>query len=219
MEGAEIAGTRRVFMSMTKRTRKRTRPPTVSTSTLKKSAAAMAPQCAFRNVFQGIVFPRRGAGSIPCSLRIRCIVERPRGRPRFSSAPRRRVYPQDGFSRAIVTSCRTLSTRFGARLPALRLWLPSYFAATLAIPAKDGLWPRERGDLREQSSPERLPLFGEKPALRIGEPKAAWAETRPQHAILSRQELDRIALAATNPAAEQQNEKLERRRKRHGRAR
>jgi hypothetical protein len=40
----------------------------VSTSTRKKSAAAMAPQCALRKVFHGIVFPRSGAGSMPCSM-------------------------------------------------------------------------------------------------------------------------------------------------------
>jgi hypothetical protein len=45
-------------------------PPMVSTS-LKKSAAAMAPQCAFRNVFRGTDFPRVGAGSMPRSLRTR----------------------------------------------------------------------------------------------------------------------------------------------------
>jgi hypothetical protein len=87
----------------------------------------------------------------------------------------------------------------------------------LAIPAEDGLGRRERGDLGQQSSPERPSLFGKKPALRIGEPKAAWAEARPQHAILSPQELDCLALAPTDPTAEQQNEELERRRKRHGR--
>jgi hypothetical protein len=59
----------------------------VRTSTLKKSAAAMASQCAFRNVFHGKVFPRNGAGSIPLSFRIRAIVERPKSRP--SSSVRR----------------------------------------------------------------------------------------------------------------------------------
>ncbi len=63
----------------------------MSTSTLKKSAAAMAPQCALRKVFQGIVLPRSGAGSMPCSLRMRWMVDRPRSKPRFSSAPRSRV--------------------------------------------------------------------------------------------------------------------------------
>ena len=65
--------------------------PRVSTSTLKKSAAAMAPQCALRKVFRGIVFPRSGAGSVPCSVRMRWMVDRPRSKPRFSSAPRSRV--------------------------------------------------------------------------------------------------------------------------------
>src|ERR1019366_3412584 len=59
------------------------------------------------NVFQGIVLPRSGAGSMPCSVRMRWMVDRPRSKPRFSSAPRSRVYPHDGFSRAIVSSCWT----------------------------------------------------------------------------------------------------------------
>jgi len=38
-----------------------------------------------------IVWPHSGAGSMPCSLRIRWMVDRPRPSPRFSIAPRRRV--------------------------------------------------------------------------------------------------------------------------------
>jgi hypothetical protein len=40
-------------------------------STLKKSAAAMTPQCTLRKVFQGMLLPRKGTGSIPCALRMR----------------------------------------------------------------------------------------------------------------------------------------------------
>ena len=60
---------------MMKSTKYRTNPTRVSTSTLKKSVAAIAPQCALRNVPHGIF--RSGAGSIPFSCRIRLIVLRP----------------------------------------------------------------------------------------------------------------------------------------------
>ena len=56
-----------------------------------KSAAAMGPQCPLRKVFQGIVLPRIGAGSMPCSVRMRWRVDGPRSKPRFSSASRSRV--------------------------------------------------------------------------------------------------------------------------------
>ncbi len=62
---------------MTKSTKYRTKPVRVSTSTLKKSVAAIAPQCAFRKVSHDIGCFRSGAGSKPFSTRIRLIVLRP----------------------------------------------------------------------------------------------------------------------------------------------
>jgi hypothetical protein len=46
----------------------------VSTSALKKSAAARPSPCAARNVFQGVFVPSSGTGSMPWSLRIALIV-------------------------------------------------------------------------------------------------------------------------------------------------
>ena len=83
--------TRRVLSRMTNKTKYRTRPRYVTTSTLKKSAAAIASQWTARNVFQSTVRPRVGAGSKPFSLRMRAIVERPSLNPTFFSAPRSRV--------------------------------------------------------------------------------------------------------------------------------
>ena len=68
--------TRLVVMSMKKRTWYRTSPKRVKTSTVKKSAAAMAPQWAARKVFHGMVRPRSGAGTIPRPLRILLMVLR-----------------------------------------------------------------------------------------------------------------------------------------------
>jgi hypothetical protein len=42
----------------------------------------------------------------------------------------------------------------------------------------------------------------------MGEPKTRGAEARAQHAVLGLQELDRLALSATDPAADKQNEEL-----------
>jgi hypothetical protein len=60
----------------------------VATSTEKKSIAAMAPQCALRNVAQDIRLRRSGAGSTPCCFKIRLIVVRPIPWPRLLRAPR-----------------------------------------------------------------------------------------------------------------------------------
>ena len=102
-------------------------PRHVRTSTVKKSVAAIAPQWALRNVFQAI--GRRPAGSIPFSTSSRLIVFRPTPYPRFMSAPRMRVYPQRGFSRAIRTISFWISPSIRGR-PGPLLELPSYFAAT-----------------------------------------------------------------------------------------
>ena len=60
--------TRRVFSSITKKTKYRRRPASVNTSTVNRSAAARPSQCVCRNVFQGMRRLRSGAGSIPWSV-------------------------------------------------------------------------------------------------------------------------------------------------------
>jgi hypothetical protein len=83
--------TRLVDRSMTKNTRYRTKPTRVHTSTVKKSAAAIASQCAFRNFDQGMCGSRSGAGPMPCSLNIRLTVDRETRCPIFDSSPTIRV--------------------------------------------------------------------------------------------------------------------------------
>jgi hypothetical protein len=76
---------------MAKNTWKRTRPPRLTASTVKKSAATIVPKCALMNVLHELRFRRSGAGSIPCSAKSRRIVLRPTSWLRFASAPRMRV--------------------------------------------------------------------------------------------------------------------------------
>ena len=68
--------TRLVERSMTKNTRYRISPTLVHTSTVKKSAAAIPSQCAFRNFDHGMCGNRSGAGPIPRSFRTRRTVDR-----------------------------------------------------------------------------------------------------------------------------------------------
>ena len=83
--------TRRVFSTITKKTKYRRRPARVSTWTVNRSAAARPSQCACRNVFHGVRWFRSGAGAIPWSCKIRFTVFRAMLRPRLASAPRIRV--------------------------------------------------------------------------------------------------------------------------------
>jgi hypothetical protein len=88
-----------------------TNPRHVQTSVVKKSAPAISPQCARRNVCHDV--ERSGTGEMPRDRRIRAIVDRPTSYPTFLSAPWIRVYPHVGFSAAI----RPTSWRISARTP------------------------------------------------------------------------------------------------------
>jgi hypothetical protein len=188
----------------------------VSTFTLKKSAAAMAPQCALRKVFQGIVLPRSGAGSMPCSVRMRGPSEleaqvlecasKPRVAPRRIFARHPRQQPRD----LVTSGWWTARTPAGPTSIILRRDL-------LAVPPKDGLRCRERCHLGQKPSAERLPPLREQPSLGIREAKTLGPEPGPQHAVLGAQVLDRFALAATDPASDQQNEEVKRSGGCHGR--
>ena len=105
-------------------------PWAVSTSTVKKSVAAIAPQWAFTKVLQGVRLSLAGAGSIPCSARMRFTVFLPTSWPMLARAHKSSYSPspQLEFSFAIVsTSSRIVSITRGR--PGPRRWLPSYFAA------------------------------------------------------------------------------------------
>ena len=81
--------TRREASSITKTVYNVTKPCQVQTSVVKKSAAAISPQCARRNVCHEV--GRSGTGGIPVARRIRAIVDRPTRCPMFLRAPWMRV--------------------------------------------------------------------------------------------------------------------------------
>jgi hypothetical protein len=49
----------------------------ITASTVKKSIPTITPRCALMNVAHDIRRPRSGAGSMPCSCKMRLIVFRP----------------------------------------------------------------------------------------------------------------------------------------------
>ena len=71
---------------------------------------------------------RCGAGSMPCSFKIRAIVDRLTVWRRFANAPWMRPYPQETFSLAMRTTSSWIVS-FTRGLPGPRLALPSYFLA------------------------------------------------------------------------------------------
>jgi hypothetical protein len=95
--------------------------------------------------------------------------------------------------------------------------LSSVSSDLLAVPPKDGLRRRKRRHLPQKLSAEGLSLLGAQPSLGIGEAKTLGPEPGAQHAVLGAQVLDRLALPATDPAGDQQNEELKRSGGCHGR--
>ncbi len=180
-------GTRRDFRfkknsAITKKTRYRWSPASVSTSTVNRSQAVRPSQCACRNVFQGMRRLRSGAGSIPWSCRIRFTVVRAISWPRFESAPRIRVYPHWGCSTAIRTTRAATSRRVIGR-PRPRRALPSYvWADQSPVPAENRVRRDDAGDLHRHAPSAFLAAHGQSTALGIGQakrPRAAGAPGGP----------------------------------------
>ena len=194
--------------AVTKKTRYRWSPASVSTSTVNRSQAVRPSQCACRNVFQGMRRLRSGAGSIPWSCRIRCTVVRAISWPRFESAPRIRVYPHWGIldrhpdhERGHVTSRhRPASTAAGAAVVCLGDQSP--------VPAENRVRRDDAGDLHQDAPSEFLAANGESTALGIGQAKRPRAQVLPEDPILLPEIRDQIVLVAVHPASERENEEL-----------
>ena len=194
--------TRRVSSSITKKTRYRLRPASVSTSTVNRSQAARPSQCACKNAFHGVRRARSGAGSIPWSCRIRLTVFRAMSWPRFASAPRMRVYPHGGFSTAtrqdhevghLAWRYRPTSTSAGAAVV-----LPGNQPP---VPAENRVRHDDAGDLRQNPPAEFLASHRESTALGVGQAKWTWAKLLPEDPILLPEIIDHVFLVAVHPAS------------------
>ena len=193
---------------MTKRTKYRTKPDRVSTSTLKKSVAAIAPQWAFRKVSHDIPFLR--IGSNPFSSRIRLIVFRPISCPRLSSAP----------SDSGVAPARVLSSHpedqvpdfdCSSRTAGLSALAPVVLSCDqLPVPSEQGVWCHQGLDLGEPFSADLLGLRGETSALLVGESQSFSAQLLPQGSVFLLEILGHVLLVATDPACEDQHQELQR---------
>src|SRR6266849_6526022 len=139
----------------------------VSTSTVKKSAAARPSQCAARNVFQGVFVPRSGAGSTPWSLRSLIVL-------RATSWPETLQPAAD----ACVAPGRVLGrhayhergdVRLGGRATgASRPGAVVLLGDEPPIPTGDGVGSHDSGDVREAASAEDLAFHGQTAPLVVG---------------------------------------------------
>src|SRR6266540_1484900 len=178
--------TRRVSMSMTKRTKWRTKPPSVSTSTVKKSVAEIEPRWAFKKVAHGIRRPRKGAGSRPCSRRMRLIVLRARTCPRL---PRTITDPR-------VAPGRVLGGEPDDELPKRRRRTRATNSAAssavvlggdeFTVPAQDRVGRHEPGELVQHAAAQHSALHREAAALVVGEPQLPATELLAEDAVAVR---------------------------------
>src|SRR6516162_3743477 len=159
----------------------------VSTSTVKKSAAARPSQCAARKVFQDIFAPRSGAGSMPWSLRIALIVLRATSGPTCFSPPRIRVYPQVRvLGRHAHDECGDV--RLSARATgAAALRAVIFLGHEPAIPPQDGVGCDDAGDGRQGAPAEDFALDGQAAPLVVGEAQASGWLRRPEAPVLLEQ--------------------------------
>ena len=174
------------------------------------SVAAMAPQCAFRNVLHGIRLRRSGAGSSPCSARMRFTVFLPTSCPRLRIAPQILVWPQLEFSRAILrTSSRIVCATRGR--PGPRRWVPSYFFAISFLYQRNKVLGVTRSEISFRPSLPNAFAFAARRrrwTLIIGETYATFTELLPENSILFLEVFDRILLGPADPPGKSQREEL-----------
>jgi hypothetical protein len=128
----------------------------VSTSTVKKSAAARPSQWAAKNVFQGVFVPRSGAGSMPWSLRIALIVLRDTAWPRRFTPPRMRCSPRSGSLGRYAYHERS-DIRLSARSTgASRLRAVVFLGDEPPIPMQNGVGRHDASDVGEAAPAENL---------------------------------------------------------------
>src|SRR5207237_1347721 len=160
------------------------------------------------NVAHDVFLPRRGAGSMPCSLRIRLMVLRPISCPPFLRAPRRRVYPSLNFRGHPDQDPHDLG------------WLPGATGAALgaavvllgdegAVPAEDCVRAGDACDIKQPFAAEFVSPFGETTSFRVGETDPT-AELLPEDPVLLLQVVDQAPLVACHPGRDPRGEELNR---------
>jgi hypothetical protein len=145
-------------------------PRGVQTSVVKKSARAISPQWARRDVRQDD--GRSGAGGIPWSFRTLATVLLATSWPRFFSAPLDPgVAPRGILGGHPHNQGRDLLHDPGTAWP-LQLERPLP-GDQLAVPPQDRVGRHQGGDLPQEPAPESSAFGGEAAALLVGQPEAA----------------------------------------------
>ena len=202
--------TRRVWMSMTKRTKYRARPASVSTSTVKKSVAAIESKWAFKKVAQGIRRRREGAGSTVLEedaldgVAGEDVSKVAQGvtNPRVAPARILRGEPDD----EVPKCCGRPRTTGSAPSSTVVLG-----GDELTVPAKNRVGRHKSGELVQRASAQHSALRREAPALVVGEPQLTATQLLAEHAVLFLQVVDHRDLAPVYPTGERHQQELQRR--------
>ena len=191
--------TRRDCSAITKKTRYRWSPASVSTSTVNRSQA-VRPSRRLQERLPGRRRLRSGAGSIPWSCRVRFTVVRSdlvaevRERPADPCVPPLGILDRHpDHARGHVTSRhRPASTAAGAAGVCLGDQSP--------VPAENRVRRDDAGDLHQDAPSEFLAAHGESTALGIGQAKRPRAQVLPEDPILLPEIRDSDRLGGGSPS-------------------
>jgi hypothetical protein len=154
---------------------------------VKKSAAAIASQCAARKLRHDV--GRSGTGPIPSFRKIVAIVDRATRCPRFFRAPLNpRVAPRRILPRHAHPELADLPEHAGA--PDGALGGGPFSRDQLTLPSQNRIRCHQRRHLRQDRSPQRVAPTRQTPALRVGQPQSASSDLRFENAVLLSQILN-----------------------------
>src|SRR5689334_12175450 len=191
----------RVARSMKNRTKKRFRPLHVQTSTLKKSAATIRPQCCARNSFQLVFRLRSGAGSMPCRRKISAIVltaslyPHMRKRALNTSVSPSAIFPSQADYLALHFFSDLRSTR--SALDGAIVFLGNQFA----VPVQQSVRHHQGVQLGERFATQNSGLHCQATSLIVAKPQSQLACLLAQHSVLFLQIFDHLLLALVHPSS------------------
>ena len=201
--------TRRVSSSITKKTRYRLRPASVSTSTVNRSQAARPSQCACKERL-----PRRSSGPLgsrfdpvvvqnPLDRVPGDVVAEIRERATDARVPPRWILDRHPHHEVghLAWRYRPASTSAGAAVV-----LPGNQPP---VPAENRVRRDDAGDLRQNPPAEFLASHRESTALGVGQAKWTWAKLLPEDPILLPEIIDHVFLVAVHPASGREYEEAQ----------
>jgi hypothetical protein len=204
----------RVLSFMTKSTTYRISPATVSTSTVKKSAAASPSQCAARKVL-----PRHLRPPFGCGLDAVVLQDRFHRVPRDVVAEVLQPTADASIAPGWILVRHAHDERRDLRLRGRSTRAPHLRTVVLLgdqcpVPPQDRVGRHDAGDGCKMTTAEDAAVHGETTSLVVGQAQSPRPVHRAENAVLLEQVLNDRLLMAIDPAGEQQEAEGERARRR-----